>query len=214
VATLTREAYLQSCKGSVKAKAIWQTFIVLMTFSLVFKLCGNIDLLGIPARMQGKCESYNNLANFNCTNEQINKCKCWACFQQQMINKVDCLLFRQSCAQSWKLYDRQPYLTQCMVVLPSNNSQTCKHFIWSHVTSCTKLVRNQKTFWCWILHKDDIVAHSPIKEAPWTFLLYSEIWDSKSTSKQHTLFRDCMQVSNTLGLWELRRKNSQVCFDI
>jgi hypothetical protein len=59
----------------VKAKAIWQTFIVLMTFSLVFKLCGNIDLLGIPARMQGKCEGYNNSANFNCTNEQIKKCK-------------------------------------------------------------------------------------------------------------------------------------------
>jgi hypothetical protein len=48
----------------VKAEAIWQTFIELMTFSVVFKLCGDIDLLGIPARMQGKCEGYNNLANF------------------------------------------------------------------------------------------------------------------------------------------------------
>jgi hypothetical protein len=26
------------------------------SFSLVFKLCGNIDLLSIPARLQGKCE--------------------------------------------------------------------------------------------------------------------------------------------------------------
>ncbi len=48
----------------MKAEAIWQTFIELMTFSVVFKLCGDIDLLGIPARMQGKCEGYNNLANF------------------------------------------------------------------------------------------------------------------------------------------------------
>ncbi len=184
-----------------------------MTFSVVFKLCGNIDLLGIPARMEGKCEGYNNLANFNCTNEHIDKCKSWACFQQQMINKVDCFLFRQSCAQSWKLYDRWPYPSQCMIVLPSNNSQPWKHFIWSHMISCTKLVIKQNTFWCWIIHKDDIVAHSPIKEAPWTFYITVK-FGSQNLPPSDTLFRDCMQVSNALGLWEHWRKNSQVCFDI
>ncbi len=45
------------------------------SFSLMFELCGHMDMLHVDARLWGKCESYNNLATFNCANEQFGECK-------------------------------------------------------------------------------------------------------------------------------------------
>lgn len=41
------------------------------SFSLVFKLCDYVDLLGVHASLQRKCDGYSILMNYNCTNEHI-----------------------------------------------------------------------------------------------------------------------------------------------
>jgi len=35
------------------------------SFSLVLELCGNMNLLGVNARLRGKPESFSNLTNFH-----------------------------------------------------------------------------------------------------------------------------------------------------
>jgi len=58
----------------MKFLAILQRVIVLVySFSLLFELCDDMDLLLVDTRLGGKCKGYNNLANFNCDREHFGK---------------------------------------------------------------------------------------------------------------------------------------------
>ncbi len=52
-------------------------------FSLVFKLCANMDLLGVYVKLWVKCDGYSNLVNYNYINEWFDEheCKSLTCFQ-------------------------------------------------------------------------------------------------------------------------------------
>jgi hypothetical protein len=59
------------------------------SFSLEFEICGNMHLLKVHTRLQGKCDGYNNLTNYNCSKEQFDNLQL---YQQTFLMNVNVAL--------------------------------------------------------------------------------------------------------------------------